>query len=129
MKFNVDKCKVMHLGRGNLGGSYVMNGGTLGVVSEERDLGVRITSDLKASAHCAFVCSMANSVSGMIGRTVVFRSPDVQTRLYKSLVSPHLEYYVSAWSPQPALCEGQGKVGEGAAQVYEDGAGVEGHGV
>ena len=42
MKFNVDKCKVMHMGRGNLGGSYVMNGGTLGVVSEERDLGVRI---------------------------------------------------------------------------------------
>ena len=39
MKFNVDKCKVMHMGRGNLGGSYVMNGGTLGVVSEERDLG------------------------------------------------------------------------------------------
>ena len=38
MKFNVDKCKVMHMGRGNLGGSYVMNGGTLGVVSEERDL-------------------------------------------------------------------------------------------
>ena len=26
MKFNVDKCKVMHLGRGNLGGSYVMGG-------------------------------------------------------------------------------------------------------
>ena len=35
MKFNVDKCKVMHMGRGNLGGSYVMNGGTLGVVRRE----------------------------------------------------------------------------------------------
>ena len=64
MKFNVDKCKVMHLGRGNQGGSYVMNGGTLGVVSEERDLGVRITSDLKASAHCAFVCSRAKQSVG-----------------------------------------------------------------
>ena len=99
MKFNVDKCKVMHMGRGNLGGSYVMNGGTLGVVSEERDLGVRITSDLKVSAHCAFVCSRANRVLGMIGRTVVFKSQDVLTRLYKSLVRPHLEYCVSAWSP------------------------------
>ena len=29
-----------------------MNGGRLGVVDEKRDLGVRITSDLKASAHC-----------------------------------------------------------------------------
>ena len=36
MRFNVDKCKVMHLGRGNLGGNYLMNGGNLGVVDEER---------------------------------------------------------------------------------------------
>ena len=33
------------------------------MVSEERDLGVRITSDLKASAHCAFVCSRVNVMS------------------------------------------------------------------
>ena len=76
-----------------------MNGGTLGAVNEERDLGVRITSDLKASAHCAYVCSRANRVLGMIARTVVYRSPEVLTRLYKSLVRPHLEYCVSAWSP------------------------------
>ena len=76
-----------------------MNGGRLGEVREERDLGVRIVSDLKASAHCAYVCSRANRVLGMIGRTVVFKSPEVLTRLYKSLVRPHLEYCVSAWSP------------------------------
>ena len=45
------QCKVMHLGRGNSGWNYVMNGGNLGVVGKERDLGVRITNDLKASAH------------------------------------------------------------------------------
>ena len=60
-----------------------------------------ITSDLKASAHCAYVCSRANRVLGlgMIARTVVYKSPFVLTRLYKSLVRPHLEYCVSAWSP------------------------------
>ena len=68
-------------------------------MDEERDLGVRITSDLKASAHCACVSSRANRVLGMISRTMVYRSPDVLTRLYKSLVRPHLEYCVSAWSP------------------------------
>ena len=46
MKFNVEKCKVMHLGRGNACGNYVMSGGILGAVNEERDLGVRITNDL-----------------------------------------------------------------------------------
>ena len=30
MRFNVDKCKVMHLGKRNAGGSYGMNRGTLG---------------------------------------------------------------------------------------------------
>ena len=99
MKFNVDKCKVMHLGRGNSGGDYVMNGGALGTVSEERDFRVRITCDLKASAQCAYVCARANRVLGMISRTMVYRSPDILTKLYKSLVRPHLEYCVSAWSP------------------------------
>ena len=31
MRFNVDKCKGMHLGRGNPGGSYVMNWGLWGL--------------------------------------------------------------------------------------------------
>ena len=68
-------------------------------MSEERDLGVRITSDLKATAQCTYVCSKANRVLGMIRRTMAYRSPDILTRLYKSLVRPHLEYCVSAWSP------------------------------
>ena len=99
MKFNVDKCKVMHLGRGNSGGNYVMNGGRLGTVGKERDLGVRITNDLKASAPCAYVCTKANRVLGMISRTMVHKNPDILTKLYKSLVRPHLEYCLSAWSP------------------------------
>ena len=57
MKFNVEKCKVMHLGKRNFGGDYVMNGGALETVGEERDLGVMITNDLKASAQCAYVCA------------------------------------------------------------------------
>ena len=70
-----------------------------------------------------YVCARANRVLGMISRTVVYRSLDILTRLYKSLVRPHMEYCVSVWSPH---CEGSGKVGEGTAQVYENGAGVEG---
>ena len=30
MRFNVDKCKVIHLGRGNLRGDYEMNGRDFG---------------------------------------------------------------------------------------------------
>ena len=50
----------------------------------------------------------------MIARTVVNRSPDVLTRLYKSLVRPLLECCVSAWSPH-YVKDQSGKVGKGAS--------------
>ena len=39
MRCNVDKCKVMHLRRGNLGGDYEMNGGILGAEREKGSWG------------------------------------------------------------------------------------------
>ena len=35
----------------------------------------------------------------MIGRTISYKSREVMIRLYKSLVRPHLEFCISAWSP------------------------------
>ena len=45
--FNVEKCKVMHLSYDNLHASYFMDGNRLQVVSEEKDLGVIVSEDLK----------------------------------------------------------------------------------
>ena len=50
MKFNVSKCKVMHTGPGNTNDSYFMNG--LNTVTEHKDLGVIISSNLKVADHC-----------------------------------------------------------------------------
>ena len=36
---------------------------------------------------------------GMMRRTVSSRNPQILTRLYKTLVRPHLEYCSAAWSP------------------------------
>ena len=36
---------------------------------------------------------------GLIARTISYKRSDVLLKLYKSLVRPHLEYCVSAWSP------------------------------
>jgi ribonuclease P/MRP protein subunit RPP40 len=99
MLFNVEKCKVMHLGKKNLGAGYSMNGNDLEVIQEERDLGVIVQSDLKVSAQCAKVVKTANRVLGMVRRTFECRSKDIILNLYKSLVRPHLEYCVQAWSP------------------------------
>ena len=52
MSFNVDKCKVMHIGRRNTRSRYFMNGLELSAISEEKDLGVFITDDLAVSKQC-----------------------------------------------------------------------------
>jgi len=44
MLFDVDKCKVMHLGRSNENLSYYINGSKLDRVSEEKDLGTLISN-------------------------------------------------------------------------------------
>ena len=35
----------------------------------------------------------------MIKKTISYKKPEIMIRLYKTLVRPHLEYCVSAWSP------------------------------
>ena len=71
MEFNVDKCKVMHIGRTNKNFEYYMDSKELEAVHEEKDLGVLITSDLKASGQCIQACNKANRVLGMIHRSIV----------------------------------------------------------
>ena len=56
----------------------------------------------------------------------MFKSQDVLTRLQELGEAASRVLCVGLVT---ALCEGQGEVGEGAAQVYKDGAGVEGIGL
>ena len=51
MSFNVNKCKIMHLGYGNEKQNYELNGTVLAETTEEKDLGVLIDNDLKFSRH------------------------------------------------------------------------------
>lgn len=99
MKFNVDKCSVMHIGTRNIQYTYKMNGQVLQQVDAQSDLGVVIRKDLKASDQCAKAYAKASRVLGMIGRNIRYKSREVMLRLYKSMVRPHVEYCTVAWSP------------------------------
>ncbi len=52
MKFNVEKCKVMHIDINNDNVKYLMNGVELSVTNTETDLGVMISDDLKPRNRC-----------------------------------------------------------------------------
>ena len=66
MEFNVDKCKIMHLGTTKPKQTYTMGGTNLAVTSEEKDLGVLINDKLNFRNHIKGMVAKANRVLGII---------------------------------------------------------------
>jgi len=71
---------VMHLGYDNPHASYVMDGNRLQVVSEERDLGVIMSKDLKWEKQCVAAVKHGNKILGMIKRNFTDRSEETIQR-------------------------------------------------
>ncbi|CAM5140517.1 unnamed protein product [Natator depressus] len=99
MKFNSEKCKVMHLGINNKNFSYKLGTHQLEITEEEKDLGVLVDHRMTMRCQCDMEVKKANAVLGCIRRGISSRDKEVLVPLYKALVSPHLEYCVQFWSP------------------------------
>jgi len=100
MEFNIKKCKFMHVGRSNRHFEYIMNGNKLHIVDSKKDLGIIITDDGKTSEQCLYVYNKAIRTLRMIKRSITHKEKGIMVSLCKTLVRPHLEYCISAWSPQ-----------------------------
>ena len=99
MIFNVDKCKVMHIGRNNQMFTYEMDGQKLKSTEAEKDIGVYIHQSLTPRVQVAEAAKKANQVLGQLLRTITFRDKVHFVKLYKQRVRCHLEISVQAWSP------------------------------
>ena len=73
MDFNAAKCKVIHVRNKNPKTEYQMNGIKMEAVSEERDLGVIISSTMKPANQCAAAAKSANFALGQILRAFHYR--------------------------------------------------------
>ena len=97
--FNLDKCKIMHFGCNNPNNIFLLGGHILETIDEEKDLGVIIRKDLKASSKYVKIVKTANQILGMSKRTFTFKTKDNLLQLYKCLVRTHLEYCMQVWNP------------------------------
>ena len=62
-------------------------------------MGVIVTEDLNWKEHISMIVNRANKILGMLKRAFICRDPFLWKDLYVSLVRPHLENDVQAWSP------------------------------
>ncbi|KAF7246201.1 RNA-directed DNA polymerase from mobile element jockey [Varanus komodoensis] len=99
MAFNVDKCKVLHLGHRNSCHKYRLGDKWLESSACERDLGVLVDCRLNMSQQCDAVVKRANATLGCIARSVASRSREVLLPLYTTLVCPQREYCIQFWAP------------------------------
>ena len=105
MRLNIDKCKVMHIGRNNQNYQYTMNDyitslpTPLETTKSEKDLGIILTDDLKANKQCIAAAAKANHQLGLLKKAFVSRDKFLWKKLYVAYVRPHLEYAVAAWNP------------------------------
>jgi len=63
MLFNIDKCKVMYLGFNNPQTNYVVEATQLQGVSEDTDLGIIVTADLKWKNNAFLPLRKGNKIS------------------------------------------------------------------
>ncbi len=81
---------------------HEMCGVRLKSVQCAKDLGVKITSNLKFAKHCKVVANKAKIMLGFIKRNFSFQNKVVILPLFNSLVRPRLEHVVQFWSPHIA---------------------------
>ena len=54
---------------------------------------------MKVSEQCGIAAAKGNQIIGFIRRNIVYKEKELIIPLYKTIVSPHLDYCIQAWRP------------------------------
>ena len=95
LSFRVDKCKVLHYGKGNIEYKSSTCGQQLDEVESEKHLGIFFSKNLKLAAQCNEAYTKVHRMLGLISRTIKCTNVESLKNLHKLLVIQHLEYYSS----------------------------------
>ena len=100
----MDKCKLLQLGNSSPANYYLSSPdgffrSLICKVTEEKDLGVYCTSDMKPSLQVQKAVTKAMQTLGMLKRSFKFLSRELFLFLYRTYIRPHLEYCAPSWSP------------------------------
>jgi hypothetical protein len=100
LKFNLDKCKVLHIGKNNPLNKYNFLGSNLCNCSTEKDLGVTFNEKGNFHDHIYTSISKAKSSLAWLLRSILSREPYEMKTAYRCLVRHNLEYCCQVWSPK-----------------------------
>tara|TARA_B110001454_G_scaffold210883_1_gene225906 strand:- start:49 stop:1224 length:1176 start_codon:yes stop_codon:yes gene_type:complete len=103
LKFNSDKCKILHLGKTNPNYSYSINHDEVSKVLEvtvcEKDLGIHVDRLLNFNDHITITVKKARSIAAMLIRNISFKEINIMVPLFIGLVRPIIEYGNVVWCP------------------------------
>ena len=106
MKFNADKCHIVHLGSNNPNFPYYMRNEertemiALTKSTVEKDLGVQVDDELTFSKHIECQVNKANRLVGLIRRSFTYLDKEMMRQLFTALVRPHIEFANIIWAPR-----------------------------
>ena len=99
LRFNTDKCKVMHFGGREDQEIYKLNGTNIQISNVEKDLGIQVCDSLQPSEQSSKTAKTAMSALAILQKIFRYLDEEGFPVFYNTYVRPHIEYCVQAWAP------------------------------